>query len=114
MSMVNLATSLRLEGDYSGAEKLQLQALDIQRRVRGPDNPDTAVSAYNLAVVEVRQGRLVEALSLLTEAIDHGLSPGDILTIEKDPDLKSLHGDPRFQALVSHAKDRAAAARMAQ
>jgi hypothetical protein len=27
--------------------------------------------------------------------------------MEKDPDLKSLHGDPRFSALVAHAKERA-------
>jgi hypothetical protein len=28
-----------------------------------------------------------------------------------DPDLKPLHGDPRFAALVAHAKERAAAVR---
>jgi hypothetical protein len=32
------------------------------------------------------------------------------LGIDKDPHLKSLHGDPRFAALVAHAKERAAAA----
>jgi hypothetical protein len=39
------------------------------------------------------------------------MSPADILSIEKDPDLKSLHGDPRFDALVAHAKERVAALR---
>ena len=29
---------------------------------------------------------------------------------KKDPDLQSLHGDPRFAALVAHAKERAVAA----
>jgi hypothetical protein len=33
------------------------------------------------------------------------------LGIENDPDLKPLHGDPRFDALVAHAKARATAAR---
>ena len=46
----------------------------------------------------------------LREAIDHGLAPNACLDMEKDPDLISLHGDPRFEALVAHAKERAAAA----
>lgn len=31
--------------------------------------------------------------------------------MEKDPDLKSLHRDPRFEALVAHAKERASRSR---
>jgi hypothetical protein len=31
--------------------------------------------------------------------------------MEKDPDLKSLQGDPRFTALLAYAKDRVAAAK---
>jgi hypothetical protein len=45
----------------------------------------------------------------LREAVDHGLSADLDLTIEKETDFKSLHGDPRFDALVAHAKERAAA-----
>jgi len=30
--------------------------------------------------------------------------------MDKDPDLKSLRGDPGFAAVVAHAKERAAAA----
>jgi hypothetical protein len=33
--------------------------------------------------------------------------------MEGDDDLKSLHGDPRFAALVARAKERAAAAKVA-
>jgi hypothetical protein len=114
MSTVNLASSLLLEGHYADAEKLQRETLAIQRRVRGPDNPDTAVTVYNLAIVVERQGKGAEALQLLREAIDHGLSPDGILGIENDSDFKSLHGDPRFDALVAHAKDRAAVAQKAK
>jgi len=32
------------------------------------------------------------------------------LDLDENPDLKSLHGDPRFAALVADAKERAAAA----
>jgi hypothetical protein len=56
------------------------------------------------------QGRPNEAFSMLREAIDNGLDVRTGLSIERDSDLKSLHGDPRFDALVAHAKERAAAA----
>jgi hypothetical protein len=42
--------------------------------------------------------------------VDHGLSSSNDLKLDKDTDLKSLHGDPRFPALVAHAKDSAQAA----
>jgi hypothetical protein len=45
----------------------------------------------------------------LQEAVDGALTPRLDLAIEKNPDLKSLHGDPRFGPLVAHAKERAAA-----
>jgi hypothetical protein len=47
--------------------------------------------------------------SLLHQLVDR-LDPETDLWIEKDADLNSLHGDPRFDALVVHAKERAAAA----
>lgn len=37
-------------------------------------------------------------------------TPSGALGMEKDPDLKSLQGDPRFVALVAYAKERVAAA----
>jgi hypothetical protein len=49
------------------------------------------------------------ALSLLRDAVDHGLRSDVDLYIGKDPELKSLHGDPRFDALVADARQRAAA-----
>ncbi len=55
-------------------------------------------------------GKRDEALSLLREAIDHGIPPSLGLGIESDSDLQSLHGDPRFDAVVAHAKEHAAAA----
>lgn len=109
-SMVNLATSMMHEGHYADAEKLERETLDIRRRVLGPDHPDTALSTYNLAIVEERVGKRDEALRLLREAINHGLSPGFTRGIETDPDLKSLHGDPRFTAIVAETKERTSAA----
>jgi non-specific serine/threonine protein kinase/serine/threonine-protein kinase len=108
--MNNLANVLTDEGRYAEAEKLFRKTLDIRRRVLGPESPDAASSTYNLSCIAARQGRRDEALSLLREAVDHGLRPGADLGMDTDPDLKSLHGDPRFAALVAHAKERAAAA----
>jgi non-specific serine/threonine protein kinase/serine/threonine-protein kinase len=110
MSMNNLANMLFLEGRYGDAEKLEREALAIQRRVLGPEHPDTAMSTYNLGGIALHKGKPAEALSLLREAVDHGLAPNIALQLEKDPDLAALHSDPRFSALVAHAKERAAAA----
>jgi len=109
-SATNLANGLYHENHYVEAEKLYRDTLDIQRRVLGPDHPDIAGSTYSLGCIAARRGRRDEALSLLRDAVDHGLPPSADLRIDKDPDLKSLRGDPRFEALVAHAKERAAAA----
>jgi non-specific serine/threonine protein kinase/serine/threonine-protein kinase len=100
----SLANTLMEEGRYAEAEALYRQVVAVQQRVLPKDHPDTAVTIYNLGCVAAHQGRKTEAISFLTEAVDHGLNAFGDLAIEKDPDLSSLHGDPRFTALVSHAK----------
>ena len=86
-----------------------LQTRDIQRRVLGAENPRTADTTYNLACLAVRRGRHDEAFSYLREAMAHGLSPAQAIGIATDPDLKSLHGDPRFEAIVDDANRHATA-----
>ena len=110
MSMDNLAGYLAAEGRYAEAEKLERATLDTRRRVLGPEHPDTAGFTYNLGFIALRKGKRDEALAHLQEAVDHGLAPGHDLGIGQDPDLSPLHGDARFDALVAHAKERAAAA----
>jgi serine/threonine protein kinase len=110
LTMNDLADSLIHQRRYAEGEKLQRETLGIQLRVLGPDSPDAAVSMYNLGGIAVLQGKRDKAFTLLGEAIDHGLRPEFDLRIEQDPDLNSLHGDPRFATLVAHAKERAAAA----
>jgi serine/threonine protein kinase len=114
MSMSNLANVLSQEGRYAEAERLLRETRDIQLRVLGPDDPDTASSTYNIGCLLARQGSRDAALLLLQEAVDHGLSPRADLAIESDSDLQSLHGDPRFAALVADAKERAAASQKPQ
>ncbi|HLY61969.1 MAG TPA: tetratricopeptide repeat protein [Terriglobia bacterium] len=109
-SMRNLAFDLSGEGRYAEAEKILRDSLDIKRRVLGPENPSTATTVYSLGCIAARRGNRPEALSLLRQALDHGLSPSGALGMESDDDLKSLHGDPRFVALVAYAKEHGAAA----
>jgi serine/threonine protein kinase/tetratricopeptide (TPR) repeat protein len=109
-SMNNLAVTLQRMRQYAEAETLLRQAVDIQRRVLGPDGPGIALSTYNLACLAALQGRQDQALSLLRDAVDHGAPAFVDSFIDKDNDLKSLRGDPRFAALVAHAKERVAAA----
>ena len=108
-AMSNLADSLTKLGNWSDAEKLSQQALDIQRRILGPDHPDTALSTYNLACVIAHQGKSTEALAMLRESVDHGLAAWVVREMSKDPDLNSLHNDPRFIELVAYANSRASA-----
>src|SRR5208283_1877204 len=108
-AMNDLANVLSDEGRYEEAERLNREALEIRRRVFGPDHAITASSVYNLACIAAVTGRREEALSLLGQAVDHGLGRELDLGMDKDTDLKSLQGDPRFAALVAHAKERAAA-----
>jgi eukaryotic-like serine/threonine-protein kinase len=108
-TMNNLAGVLGDEGQDAEAEKTFRDLVEIQTRVLGPDHPQTAISVYNVGVAEALQGHKNEALSFLRQAVDHGLPAEGDLAIDKDPDLKSLHGDPRFAAIVADAQKHLAA-----
>ncbi len=56
---------------------------------------------YNVACLYALEGQTEKALSCLEEAIGRGFGRKD--WIEHDPDLDSLRGDPRFQALLWQA-----------
>ena len=88
------------------AEEFYKQTLEIQRRVLGQDHPATANSIYGLACVAALRGDRKQALEWLTQAVDHGWKHADHMA--KDDDLKSLHGDPAFEALVARARENAA------
>jgi hypothetical protein len=108
--MDNLVVTLGFMGRDTEAEDLLRQTLEIQRRVLGPDHPETARTIYTLSCFAARQGRRDEALLLLSEAIDHQ-PPRTLAKVETDPDLSSLHGDSRFDALVARAGQQTITAR---
>lgn len=108
VSASTLATVLRKEGRYYEAEKLSRDTLAVQRKVLGESHPNCASSTYNLAAIAVARHQTDQAFALFDDALNHGLSPGESLALESDPDLNSLHGAPRFDALVKKAQQHAA------
>ncbi len=103
-SDTNLAGLYFREGKYAQAEALYTQELEIRKRVLGLEHPDTAETLYNLSCAAAQRGDKDRAIALLSQSVDHGLAPFGAFGIENDTDLTPLHGDPRFVALVAHAK----------
>jgi non-specific serine/threonine protein kinase/serine/threonine-protein kinase len=101
VTMSGLANTLSVQGRYKDADVLLREAFNKQRRYLGPDHPDAAMTKYNLACNAALEGHKQEALKLLKESIDHGLSPLNRARLGDDSDLKSLHGNPEFEAIVA-------------
>ncbi len=108
-TLSNLGSLLTDEHRYREAEKYLREALETDRRVLGLDHIRTAIAAYNLACDDAMSGRRRQALALLRESVEHGGGPLVAGAIGTDENLKSLHGDPQFQALVAEAKQKAEA-----
>jgi hypothetical protein len=75
-----------------------------ERRVLGPSDPQTAMSEYNLAGLAALDGRVDEGFRLLRDALDHNLPPYIAREMDKDPDLRGLRGDKRFDTLVAEVR----------
>jgi eukaryotic-like serine/threonine-protein kinase len=106
--MFILSSILRQLGRTTEAETLLREARDHQSHIYGIDNPKTALSTYTLGAWAALRGDRDKAFGLLREAIDHGLDASTIQGMEKDADLKSLHGDPRFTSIVADARQHVA------
>ena len=107
--MANLGFDLIAEKNYSEAEKVLREALAGLRRVLGPSHEFTEAAAYNLSRVLALEGKRDEAFATLRAGAETSLlstspAPG------KDDQLQSLHGDPRFDALLAATRQRLAAA----
>ena len=79
--MTNLADTLYLESRYSDAEKLERETLEIQKRVLGPEHPETLMTMYNLTCALNKTGSFVEAEALGRKTLDvrsRVLGPEDI------------------------------------
>jgi non-specific serine/threonine protein kinase/serine/threonine-protein kinase len=105
-----LAFILMLGGSFGEAERIAHRTRELQLRLVGPTHPETAATTYTLACIAARTGRPGEALSLLRDAVDHGLRPKAALGIGDDPNLKPLHAAPGFGPVVAYARRQATAA----
>ena len=101
----SLAIAIAKQKRYREAEEIYAETLAAIRRVYGSNHPTTAGFIYNIACLEAVQGHHDKALSLLTDALDHGLNANIAMGIESDEDLQSLHNTARFSALVARAKN---------
>jgi hypothetical protein len=105
-----LGQTLLAEGQYGESEKLLREAYDTSFRVLGRDHHDTAEAAYDLGTLYAAEGKKEEAIATLTGAVDHGLLPRWDVEMGTDPLLKSLKGEPAFEALVVDARQHAGSA----
>jgi hypothetical protein len=104
-AMADLSAVLGMEHKYAESEKLGREALELGRRVLGEKDTTVAILLYNLGALAGCRGQNDEALALLDLSLAAGLPLNDVLNMAEDPDLKPLHRDPRFTALVAHAKE---------
>lgn len=99
-SMELEALCLSNEGRYADAEKMFRDVIATAEKTNQPAT--VAETWYNFACAEADRGRTDAAIADLNHAVENGLvSPGQI---SADPELKSLHGDPRFDAVIEKAR----------
>ena|ERR1700680_4968344 len=65
----NLAELYRAQGQYAKAEPLYLQALEIEKKVLGPEHPNVARELNNLALLYDAQGQYAKAEPLYRQAL---------------------------------------------
>ena len=69
-SLENLASTFRNQRRWSEAELLQVQVVEMSKRLLGPEHPDTLNSMANLANVYKTQGRWNEAEQLGVQVME--------------------------------------------
>ena len=89
--------ALRVHGNNLAAKGLYARALLIDRRLVRL-LPERAIPWYNLACSYAVLGMIEPAFGSLQRALEVGYRHLD--HIRRDPDLKSLHHDPRFARLL--------------
>lgn len=105
-SMEMEAMCLSGEGRYSDSERTFRDVIRIARKTNQQATVDE--TWYNFAAAEAARGRTDDAFADLNRAVSNGLVSPD--EISADPELKPLHGDPRFDAVVAKARQSSTAA----
>jgi len=104
-SMGELALTLSYEKKFDEAQQLFSVLAEVAKHRQDPEVVSNAL--YYLAGGAAITGHRDEAISYLRQSIEQGLA--DIRYMQRDPDLMSLHGDPRFAALIESANAQIAA-----
>jgi tetratricopeptide (TPR) repeat protein len=105
-SMGELAITLSHEKKWDEAGQLLSVLANIAKKRQ--DREVVSSALYYLACGAAIAGRGDEAMSYLRQSIDQGFA--DIRYMQRDPDLISLHADPRFAALIQSANAQITAA----
>lgn len=97
LSSLFTQTAFYMTRDFFAAKRYAAveQVLTIAAAIR----EDSPIVWYNLACARARLGKGEEALDALQRAVDEGFA--DLALVRADADLASLHGTPRFQALLT-------------
>ena len=101
-----LAHVLASEGRYRDAEPLFRESIEVAKKTANRFDPGNAW--YYFACGAALTGHRDEAIQYLHRAVDLGFSVD--VDMASDDDLKTLHGDPRFESLVRQVSAKAAAA----
>ena len=104
-AMESLGVTLSYEKQYAKAENLFQESIQVAQS--SSEKQVLAAAWYRFACGATVAGHRDRALAYLGKAADLGWS--GVAQIATDEDLRSLHGDPRFTALIAKAKTQAAA-----
>ena len=74
--MANLAITYWKQGRLNDAEHLQIQVMDMTKKLLGAEHPDTLSSMENLACTYKGQGRICESESLEFEVMNIKIRKG--------------------------------------
>jgi hypothetical protein len=99
-SRILLGGTLARLGRFSEAEALLKPAAESARTKIGPRSTEFPQALMYLAGEAALTGRREEAFVYLGQAVDAGATREDLKT---EALLDSLHGEPRFEALVKRA-----------
>ena len=74
--MNNLAIVYAMQGKNAQAEPLYSQTLEIDRRVLGPEHPETLIAMSNLANIYTSEGKYAQAEALYRQTGDQAPRTG--------------------------------------
>ena len=109
-ALLSVSLAVACNGHFDEAQSMVQQGYEILNGISAADKENGIMKNYTLAEIAALRGRRDEALSLLGSAVVPGFPTTLALMLARDPNLKSLHGDPRFGALVAKAEKGVAAA----